>query len=141
VKVGAIPSRDDLTAVSVALKKATLFAGDFEQCMQKTQAGDFAYLDPPYTTCDRVPRGEYGYESFSNNDLDRLVRCLTAANRRGVRILLSYRSEPSLKRALPSWCFRKLQVKRHVAGFAKHRATTTEVLAANYELPKQRTLD
>jgi DNA adenine methylase len=135
IKVGSMPNAEDCVAFSRLLRNATLLAGDFEECMERARSGDFAYLDPPYTTSSRLPRGEYGYDSFRTTDLDRLIRCLRKADKRGVRVLLSYRKDPELAKALKGWSCRTLRVRRHVAGFARHRAVTSEVLLANYDLP------
>lgn len=137
IKVGSVPSIEEFLAFSRLLRNTRLFAGDFEECMESARPGDLAYLDPPYTTSERKPRGEYGYESFGSLDLDRLIRCLRKADKRGIKLLLSYKREPELRKALSSWYCKTLRVRRHVAGFAKHRSVTTEVLLANYQLPAQ----
>jgi DNA adenine methylase len=139
-KVGALPDADTFLAYSVLLRRSKLLVGDFEECMNCAAPGDLAYLDPPYTTCLRKPRGEYGYDSFEGTDLGRLIRCLHGADKRGIKVLLSYKKEPELETALRTWSRRVLLVRRHVAGFARHRAVTAEILLANYELPSQRAL-
>jgi DNA adenine methylase len=114
------------------LRGATLRAVDFDVCLEDVRQGDFVYLDPPYATSDQRRSGEYGYNSFSSDDIERLINCLKKIDSKKATFLLSYIDTPELLRLLPStWSLNRINVKRHVAGFAEYRASVTEVLVSN----------
>jgi DNA adenine methylase len=134
-KVGKTPGLEEFRRFAAVLRGVRLVGGDFEKSVALAAEGDFVYLDPPYTCAAARYRGEYGYTSFSDEDLPRLSRAVLAAHARGVRVLISYREERELCSSLPGWCVRKVTVRRHVAGFAQNRRRTNEILIANYALP------
>ena len=110
-------------------------ATDFENCLKDVRSGDFVYLDPPYTHAIRPTYGEYGYDGFSESDISRLLECLARVHRSGATFLLSYSDVPAVQVKLSkAWHIRKLTVRRHVAGFAEHRANVSEVLVSNQPL-------
>lgn len=132
IRTGDFPSSRAFYRCSVALRAAKIRAVDFESCVQSADAGDFVYLDPPYSTAERQRYGEYGYGSFQPPDLERLVIKLRELDSRGVRFLLSYSHFPRRLVVDTGWTCRKLSVRRHVAGFAKHRGYVSEVLVSNF---------
>jgi len=128
-KAGVIPTLENFQAFAKALLGVSLLAGDFEKCLKEASVGDFVYLDPPYTPPNTRFRGEYGYGSFSEKDVERLAAALKAADRRGATILLSY--IPTIESLLPNWHTRSLSVRRSVAGFNHQRILVTEMLFSN----------
>ncbi len=132
VRTGNLPDEKLFYRCSVALRAATIRPLDFRACLHDVRKGDFIYLDPPYATSTQRRSGEYGYGSFDSDDLESLVDCLKSIDRKGARFLLSYKDSTTLKRLLPvTWQMRKINVKRHVAGFAKYRTDVIEVLISN----------
>lgn len=134
-KVGQMPALEEISAFAKFLRGVRFVDGDFEKTVNFAKSSDFVYLDPPYTLAADRYRGEYGYASFSDRDLSRFMESVHAADRRGAHILISYRFDRRLQESLPGWSFRRLTVRRHVAGFAASRANAFEMLAANYALP------
>lgn len=131
-RTGNIPPERVFFRCSRALKSADLRAVDFEDCLGDLKRGDFAYLDPPYTSRSRCTYGEYGYGGFGGGDHDRLIRCLKRIDSAGGAFLLSYAADPGLLESLPkSWTRLDLSVRRHVAGFTMHRQSIAEVLVSN----------
>lgn len=130
-RTGNVPSEAAFYRNSVALRVAELRAVDFEECLSDVQRGDFVYLDPPYASVRRPTYGEYGYNAFGEADVERLLRALETIDRRGAMFLLSYCNTRALKRATSGWSQRSLRVRRHVAGFAKHRRVVRELLVSN----------
>jgi DNA adenine methylase len=135
IHTGKIPTIAEFRACAVAFRNAELRRGDFESCLTDIRSGDFIYLDPPYASCSRLDHGEYGYDSFNEDDIERLIKALKRADRRGATILLSYASTPILQHALPRWYFRTIKVRRYVAGFEHQRLEVKEVLVSNKALP------
>jgi DNA adenine methylase len=131
-RTGHVPSEQMLYRCSIALRNTTFCAGDFEACLRTVRQDDFVYLDPPYAQTDRPTHGEYGYDGFGRSDIDRLVDCLKRIDRAGAVFLLSYCDTPVLAAKLNrKWACRRLSVHRHIAGFAEHRLSVTELLISN----------
>jgi DNA adenine methylase len=128
-KAGIIPDKDHFRQFARALRNVQLLACDFERTVTKASSGDFVYLDPPYSRPNIRYRGEYGYGSFSANDLHRLASAVLAADKRGAAVLLSYNS--TIAPLLPAWYSIHLPVRRSVAGFNHQRALVMEVLISN----------
>src|SRR5437764_222715 len=76
-------------------------------------------------------RGEYGYGSFSTDDLRRLARTLDDMDKKGIIFLLSYADCSEIQEIARKWFSKRLLVRRHVAGFSKHRSNVREVLISN----------
>jgi site-specific DNA-adenine methylase len=116
----------------VALRAAKLKVEDFEAVLETTEEGDFAYLDPPYTSSS-LRHGEYGYGSYTPRDNGRLLSAITGATNRGVSILLSYGADSEIVTSLPSaWRILEFDTPRQVGG--GHRIKRTrEILAINYD--------
>lgn len=135
VRTGKIPSDKLVYRCSIALRSAELRSGDFSICLSDIRKDDFVYLDPPYASLHRPCYGEYGYGSFGAGDINRLAQSLIDIDRAGATFLLSYSANASaLNGLLRRWFVRRIVVRRHVAGFARHRAAITEILASNRPL-------
>lgn len=131
-KAGVIPSRDEFCAFARAMKSAKLRAVDFERSVNEAQSGDFVYLDPPYSRENGRFRGEYGYGSFCDEDIGRLIASANAAASRGAIVLLSFNS--TIRHMLPNWHSTDLMVRRSVAGFNHKRAVVKESLYSTHPL-------
>ncbi len=131
-RTGSMPEMSDFRAFARAIRKAKLLACDFADSLAAASGGDFAYLDPPYLTTRRSSYGEYGYGTYRDSEIDRLIDCLCDLDRREVKVLLSYRTEERLIAKLKTWSITTFDVYRNVAAHGKQRLRTTEILASNY---------
>jgi DNA adenine methylase len=132
---GSVPSAPMFYRCSIALRCATLRVGDFEHCLRDVRASDFIYLDPPYVMTSRRTSGEYGYGIFNDKDIDRLSDCIARIHSTGAAFLLSYADCPKVTKLLGHWHSKQITLRRHVAGFARHRINVKEVLISNRPLP------
>lgn len=131
-RTGRLPAESAFYRCSIALRTARLRAVDFEVCLDDVRIRDFIYLDPPYTQSQRPTYGEYGYGTFNEGDIERLVTCLRRIDSIGAVFLLSYSDNSTLRKTLPKhWHCRKVRVRRHVAGFTQHRLRVSEILVSN----------
>lgn len=128
----SIPELPIFMSFAKALQRADLQCVDFAALVNRTKAGDFLYLDPPYALGEKKDRGEYGPGSFRERDEERLIDAITSASNRGVKVLLSYSPSTFVIERLPGWHVHKLSVIRSVAGFAGARRTADEILISNY---------
>jgi DNA adenine methylase len=131
---GAIPECSHFVRCANALKRAELIGGDFQVIVSRAEAGDFVYLDPPYAKQGSRRRGEYGYSSFDTPDIERLGRCLQDLDRKKAVFLLSYADSQEIRKISDRWQTRTVLVRRHVAGFRRHRAIVREILVSNRSL-------
>jgi DNA adenine methylase len=134
IRTGSMPSPKEFLACAAMLRGAVLLAGDFEGALSDVKKGDFVYLDPPYAKPGSQNLGEYGYGAFSEADLPRLFVALEAIDRKGATFLLSYRYSRRLVSSIERWNYRTVMVRRHVAGFVKHRSNVKELLVSNNRL-------
>lgn len=131
-KFFALPDRQNIESVSLALKKTDLVCGDFTTALVGAGPRDFVYLDPPYSDGSRF-RGEYSYSgAFQSDDFSRLVDLCNELTRKKVRVLLSFKESEALEHSLEDWSFKRLDVTRSVSGFAHSRRIAQEILAYNY---------
>jgi DNA adenine methylase len=135
---GAIPNQTHFLRCSYALRKANLLHGDFEGVVNHARQGDFVYLDPPYAKQGARRRGEYGYASFDTPDVKRLATCLQELDQKGAVFLLSYADCREIRAISSGWYARRILVRRHVAGFLRHRTVVREVLISNRDLKFQK---
>jgi DNA adenine methylase len=131
VRSGECPSEAEVYRCSLALRSATLIAGDFETTLAQVKSGDFVYLDPPYSSSSRPTYGEYGYGAFDRADCKRLFVLLRDLSARGVRVLFSYAEEPAVLNALRGWSIASISVRRQVAG-GPGKKNVSEILASNF---------
>lgn len=131
-QTGALPNEASVYRCAVALRNATLITSDFRDTMRHIRRGDFVYLDPPYSSCDRPRYGEYGYGSFQPLELAHLINALEEIDRRGAHFMVSYCHTLHSQKSFSAFRLRQVQVRRHVAGFAQHRRVVRELLVSNY---------
>jgi DNA adenine methylase len=132
-RTGALPGLEELRQFSARLRNTELYCGDFAAAVQGADANDFIYLDPPYYYGSVRNRGEYGWNAFSDTDVERLIEEVRSADGRGVRILISYNQAHTLRKALPTWRLTYAPVRRSVAGFSKGRKSVREYQLRNYD--------
>jgi DNA adenine methylase len=129
--MGGLPSRRDFYRCSIALRSAEVVRADFRATLAGVQAGDFVYVDPPYMS-RRATYGEYGYGSFSEDDMADLCEFLRRAADRGADVLLSYGSTRGVMEGLGDWKREVVAQRRDVAADPKHRRSdSVEVLVSN----------
>lgn len=130
-RIGPGPTERDFYRCSVALRAATFVPDDFGVTLRHAARGDFAYLDPPYSTSTRPSFGEYGYGAFTKADETRLTDQLTELDRRGVAVLFSYADDDAVIDALREWSLVRIGVQRRIGGIGGRRTSTSEILASN----------
>lgn len=132
MRVGALPSLEEIASFGRVLRRAEVRVGDFESTLAECGAGDFVYLDPPYAGRGVRNRGEYGANSFAEIDVVRLRHSLESASGRGAKILVSYGDVSVVREAFSDWRVSELTVGRNVSGFLHGRRDVQELLITNY---------
>ena len=129
-----LPS-DNFEEISDLLQSADLISCDFADTIAQTQAGDFLYIDPPYTVRHNNNNFlKYNERIFSWADQQRLATCLAKAARRGVSIFISNADHPCIHELYRAKYWQRMTVSRfsRLASSSKHRRGTTEIVISNY---------
>jgi DNA adenine methylase len=131
---GGFPAEHKFCRSAEILRKAELIAEDFSSVIKRARRGDFVYMDPPYASRSRNGRNEYGTESFTPDDIPRLIVGLERLHKQQVQFLLSYSYTDDFINQLPVRVRPAVFVRRHIASRCRHRLTVPEVLLVNSDV-------
>lgn len=123
-----------LTDVGTALKHVSLLTSDFETVINQSKAGDFIYIDPPYTVMHNNNNFiKYNSKLFSWEDQIRLSITIKKAAQNGAMIMLSNADHKCL-RQLYNGFGQHYHIERSsvLASNSIHRRKTTELIITNY---------
>ena len=121
-----------LRAHAEAFAAVEIKSGDFENAVTGASAGDFVYLDPPYTvTHSNNGFVRYNDRIFSWKDQQRLADVAQSLSRSGCTVVVSNASHPSILDLYPS--FRAIRVTRTsvMAATAGRRGLIQELVLTN----------
>ena len=121
---------EDFSEISEALKVAEIYSADFEIVIDRAEADDFVFADPPYTTMHNVNGFvKYNQRIFSWRDQIRLKDAIVRASDRGAMIILTNADHDSIRQLYGGIAtFRRIERASVIAGNALHRRATTEGL-------------
>ena len=122
-KSSVVLDADDFVAVAKALENSELIAQDFSATMEKAGAGDFVYVDPPYTVKHKYNAfAKYNERIFSWDDQIRLRDDVVSAIGRGALVAVSNADHASLSDLYRNIGTHKLISRKSViAAGSKHR--------------------
>ncbi len=138
-RVGAFVTRDEFLGAAALLCCAELYAGDFGSTLRHVRASDFVYLDPPYAVKSRRVFREYGAKVFGSADIERLQKHLCAIDAKGAHFVVSYADCREARDLAKNWMFRRVRLRRHIAGFSRARRLAYELLITNIDPPYETT--
>lgn len=121
---------DAFELVAARLQNAELACADFEDQINKAEAGDFIFADPPYTVRHQYNGFvKYNETLFSWDDQVRLRDALRRAKQRGAEILLTNADHESI-RSIYADGFEISEAQRYsaISGIKKSRGTYAELL-------------
>ena len=135
------PLLEDVSCV-LARPNVRVQRAPFDGVLNDARAGDFAYFDPPYAPLSKTAnfRGYTG-RGFTEGDQAHLQQVLIELSRRGVHVLLSNSTAPSVARlydgnadarraGLCTWQF---PARRAVNSNALRRGTVAELVVSNIQ--------
>jgi DNA adenine methylase len=128
--------REQLRDGSSILASAKLICADFDRALKTATAGDFVYLDPPYTVLhsDNGFR-RYNEKLFSWEDQERLAETATELIRRGCRVVVSNAAHSKVAALYPAFAKYRVQRMSLLAADSSHRCSTREALFSSFEIP------
>ena len=135
-KSSVVLDTDDFVAVSKALENSELIAQDFSATMEKAGAGDFVYVDPPYTVKHKHNAfAKYNEKIFSWDDQVRLRDDVVSAIGRGALVAISNADHASLSELYRGIGTHKpISRKSVIAADSKHRVNVDELLIFSWKI-------
>lgn len=130
---------NDIVEQSRPLQGAAIKASDFEDAIDSARAGDFIFVDPPYTVNHNLNGFvKYNEVLFSWQDQIRLRDALVRADRRGAFFILSNAAHQSVVELYAA--FHQREIARHsvISGGSLGRGKTAELIVSNYLPLEQR---
>jgi DNA adenine methylase len=124
---------EGLRAVSKALKKATLFHGDFDLIKENIKKKDLIFLDPPYTVSHNNNGFiKYNQKLFSLDDQKRLSQLIDYIKKRGAYYILTNAAHKTIEEIFEKGD-RKLELNRAslIGGHNAVRGQTSEYIFTN----------
>ena len=131
VRCGTVPQDAVFQKCSNRLRRARLINGDFENVLRHAAKGDLVYMDPPFAVRARRVFGEYDPSTFISEDIARLRGWMERLNAARINFVVSYAESDEADVLKKNFSYETVAVRRHIAGFAAHRAMTNEVLISN----------
>jgi DNA adenine methylase len=133
---GGLPSRELLVSVSQKLRGVSLDECDFEKVVSRAQAGDFVFLDPPYTVAhNNNGFVKYNQKLFSFEDQVRLSEVIDRLREVGAYYLLTNAAHDSIAELFEKGD-RRIELSRgsSVGGKQAKRGSATEYIFTNVSL-------
>jgi DNA adenine methylase len=121
-----------LTPHSEALQATTIRSADFEAVVSTAKAGDFVYMDPPYTVA-HSNNGflRYNESIFSWKDQQRLASIAAELDQRGCAVAVSNAAHSSIRFLYERFAPLTVSRKSLIAADSKHRKPTDELVFTN----------
>ncbi len=115
-------------------KHIEFYNEDFETFLNRVNAGDFVYLDPPYDPIsDSSSFTGYSAGGFSRHDQERLKEVCDQLNERGAYFLLSNSNTEFINELYGDYYINKVDAKRNINSKGNKRGSVKEVMVRNYE--------
>jgi DNA adenine methylase len=124
-----ILDRENLRAVSRALRGTALRTGDFEAIVARARPGDVVYFDPPYVPLSATASfTAYDRKAFGPDEQRRLARVMEALRRRGVYAVLSNSDVPVTRALYRGFPLDTVRVRRAINSRPDRRGPISELL-------------
>jgi DNA adenine methylase len=130
-RTGKLPTDDHFERCSQLLQRAELVAGGFDATLDMVRAGDFVYMDPPYTVSSRRVFKEYDSSGFSFREVENLRKWLLRLDQMNAGFLVSYAESAEAEFLQEGFLSESVAARRNIAGFAGSRRKATEILISN----------
>jgi DNA adenine methylase len=132
-----ICDRDQLRSASAALNysDARIVTSDYRHALKKARAGDFVYLDPPFSPLSRTANFvDYTKDGFGEKDQIELARVFRDLDRKGCRVLLSNSDTEFIKELYSGFDQSRARVLRAISCKGSMRTGYSELLISNYRV-------
>lgn len=121
-----------LRAASRLLQRAELTVGHFAERVEKAEAGDFVYFDPPYDpVTETASFTSYTAHNFGDKDQHDLARIIGDLTDRGVFVMMSNSDTPYIRDLYRGFRIDRVEVSRAINSRASARGPVGEVIVTN----------
>ena len=122
-----------LLAASDVLSVATVEQRDYRAVLDKAEAGDFVYFDPPYHPISKTANfTSYTSQSFSEDDQAALADVFAELDRKGVQCMLSNSDTPFIRGLFDAFRTDTVLAPRAISRKSNGRNPVNEVVVRNY---------
>lgn len=105
---------------------------DFEQSVNRSEAGDFVYFDPPYHPVSTTSNfTAYSQKGFNQADQIRLRDLMKALTKKGVSVMLSNSDTPFIRELYKDFKIESVRASRSVNCKGTSRGKVSEVIVRN----------
>ena len=130
-RCGNVPSDELFKKCSKRLRRVRFINKDFATVLTHANKGDLVYMDPPFAVRARRIFREYDPSTFTHKDIARLRSWMERLDARNINFVVSYAESDEADVLRKGFSYEVVTVRRHIAGFAAHRALTNELLISN----------
>ena len=125
--------KSDIEGISKLLSHTTIINSDFEKTIEKSEPGDFVYLDPPYIPIDSTSSfTSYHADGFGISDQKRLAQKMIELKKSGIKAMCSNSDTPLTRRVYEELNFKTIQAPRMVSAKASGRGSISELVITNF---------
>ncbi len=124
---------ETLKIASRALARADLAAGHYSGLLDKAQAGDFIYLDPPYHPLSKTAMfTNYVAEAFDEKDQMELSQVATTLSEKGCLFMESNSNTDFVKDLYKDFKIQEVLARRSINREKSKRGVITELVITNF---------
>jgi len=132
-----IIDEETILSCSYALRDVSLKVEDFKTVLEKSEKGDFVYLDPPYVPLNTTSFTSYTKDGFNWNDQLVLKDMCDELNKKGVRFMQSNSNSELVLDLYKDYTINTIYAPRFINSKGNERNKIEEVAITNYEISKQ----
>lgn len=123
----------NLRAVSAALCRCQIHRSHFTAVLDRAEAGDLVYFDPPYDPVSKTANfTSYHRDPFGEDAQRSLADVFRRLHGRGVKLLLSNSDTPLIQELYAPYTIQVVMARRQVNSRADRRGEVREVLVRNF---------
>jgi DNA adenine methylase len=128
-----ICNKENLRAVSRALRYVNIKLGDFTMCLNFSHKNDFVYFDPPYQPLSQTASFTgYTKDLFRENDQERLAEVFKTLDKKGCKVMLSNSDTKFVRKLYKAFRIETAFAKRAINCKPSGRGEITELVILNY---------
>lgn len=123
-----------LRAAGAQLRHAEIHTGDYRDAVERAEAGDFLYFDPPYQPLTKTSNFvSYTEKNFGEDEQRNLANVARSLDARGCSVMLSNSDTPFIRKLYRGFKIEKVMCPRAINSKASSRGAVAEVLIRNYK--------
>lgn len=122
-----------LRAASRALQGVEAAVAGFEGVLERAEAEDFVYCDPPYVPLSATANfTSYSAAPFGEDEQRRLAEVFAGLDRKGCRVMLSNSDTPLVRQLYRAFRIETVSARRNINSMRHKRGAVSEVVVLNY---------